>query len=96
LTPTPGDLSVPDGLIQAAAISTNSAGETTTAGDENASLTGTNTETVCAASITKMLLPEVEQEALADTGGNSGVITLAVIALMMLIGGSVVINRASN
>lgn len=96
LTPAPGDLSVPDGLIQAAAISTSADGTTISASDENSSLTGTNTDTVCAASIAKMLLPELAPETLADTGGNSGVITMAVLALMMLIGGSVLINRASN
>jgi len=93
LTPTPGDLSVPDGLIQGAAISTSSAGETISAGDVDSTLTGTNTDTVCAASIQKLLLPAVE---LANTGGDSGTITLVVLALMMLVGGSVLITRANN
>jgi len=96
LTPAPGDLSVPDGLIQAAAISTSSEGKTISAGDANATLDGENTGTVCAASIAKMLLPEVEQEDLADTGGGSGTIALVVLALMMLVGGSVLVTRANN
>lgn len=87
---------LPDGLIQAAAISTNTAGETISASDVDASLTGTNTDTVCAASIQKMLLPQTGPEVLADTGADSGRITLVVIALMMLIGGSVLVTRSNR
>jgi LPXTG-motif cell wall-anchored protein len=49
-----------------------------------------------------MLLPtaetetETETEELADTGADSGVIALVVLALMMLIGGSVLVNRVNN
>lgn len=93
LTPAPGDLSVPDGLIQAAAISTSADGTTISASDENSSLTGTNTDTVCAASIQRMLLPSVK---LADTGGSSGTITLVVLALMMIVGGSVLVTRSNS
>jgi len=96
LTPAPGDLSVPDGLIQTAAISTNTAGETISASDVDASLTGANTDTVCAASIQKMLLPQTGLEVLADTGADSGTITLVVIALMMLIGDSVLVTRSNR
>jgi hypothetical protein len=96
LTPAPGDLTVPDGLIQATAISKNASGKTISAGEANESLTGENTDAVCAASIQKMLLPSVEPDGLANTGGDSGVITLVILALMMLAGGSVLVNRANN
>ena len=97
-TPVGGDLSVPDGLIQTAAISTTSAGKTVAAGEANASLTGTNTETLCTASIAKVALPTLDdtEEELADTGADSGVVALAVLALMMLVAGSVLVTRANR
>lgn len=95
-TPANGDLSVPDGLIQSAAISTNSDGETISAGDREATLTGTSTDGVCPATIVKMMLPKVGPEDLAETGSGNGVFTGAVLALMMLVGGSVLVHRASN
>lgn len=95
-TPASGDLSVPDGLIQSAAISTNADGKTISAGDREATLTGTSTDGVCPATIAKMLLPKVEPTELANTGADTGVITLVVLALMMLVGGSVLVTRANN
>jgi hypothetical protein len=70
-TPTAGDLSVPDGLIQSAAISTSSAGKTVAAGEADITLTGTNTETVCAASLARMALPDLEEPDTDTTGGTT-------------------------
>lgn len=107
-TPTAGDLSVPDGLIQSAAISTSSAGKTVAAGEADITLTGTNTETVCAASLARMALPDLEEpdtdttggttddKELADTGADSGIAALAVLALMMLAAGSVLVTRTKR
>jgi LPXTG-motif cell wall-anchored protein len=80
----------------------NLRGKLLSAGEANETLAGENTDAVCASSIQKMLLPAAETETetgteeLADTGADSGVITLVVLALMMLIGGSVLVNRVNN
>lgn len=94
-TPAAGDVSVPDGLIQAAALTTNSAGKTVAGGEAETTLTGTNPDTVCAASIAKVAIPNLEPDvSLADTGGDTGVI--AVLALMMLVAGTVLVTRTNR
>ena len=63
-TPAQGDTSVPNGLIQATSVTTPVNGEPF--GDEKvATLTGTNTSTVCAASVVHLPYPKTD---LAHTG----------------------------
>ena len=97
-TPIEGDLSVADGLIQVTAVSTNSAGKAVASGEASTTLTGTNSDQVCAASIQKITIPYVPKPdpEIADTGADSGVIALAVLALMMLVAGSVLVTRANR
>lgn len=97
-TPAEGDLSVADGLIQVTAVSTNSAGKAVASGEASTTLAGTNTDQVCAASIKKITIPYVPKPdpEIADTGADSGVIALAVLALMMLVAGSVLVTRANR
>lgn len=97
--PAAGDLSVPDGLIQAAAITTSPSGEALAAGDSETLLTGTNAEGVCPATLTRLALPEINQPDpedpdLADTGADSGVILLAVFGMLLAVGGTVLIRQA--
>lgn len=97
-TPVEGDLSVADGLIQVTAVSTNSAGKAVASGEASTTLTGTNSDQVCAASIKRITIPYVPKPdpEIADTGADSGVIALAVLALMMLVAGSVLVTRANR
>jgi len=97
-TPVEGDLSVADGLIQVTAVSTNSAGKAVASGEASTTLTGTNSDQVCAASIRRITIPYVPKPdpEIADTGADSGVIALAVLALMMLVAGSVLVTRANR
>ncbi|MFM8927807.1 MAG: hypothetical protein ACKOFA_06415, partial [Rhodoluna sp.] len=93
-TPAPGDLSVPDGLIQTAAITTSPDGEALEAGDTETVLEGTNTGGVCDATLTKLALPTIESDDLADTGGNSGLMLMAVFAMLMAAGGILLVKQA--
>ena len=97
-TPIEGDLSVADGLIQVTAVSTNSAGKAVASGEASTTLTGTNSDQVCAASIKRITIPYVPKPdpEIADTGADSGVIALAVLALMMLVAGSVLVTRTNR
>lgn len=99
--PGAGDLTVPDGLIQTAAITYSADGEALAAGDAEVTLSGTNTDDVCAASIARLALPEINQEEsggsdLADTGADSGLMLMAVFALFMSIGGGLLIRQAKR
>jgi hypothetical protein len=95
--PGEGDLSVPDGLIQTAAITTSADGDALAAGDTETVLAGTNTEGVCPATLERLSLPELapeEESELADTGADSGLMTLAAFGILMAIGGTLLIRIA--
>lgn len=98
--PAAGELTVPDGLIQTAAITTSSAGKALAAGEAEVTLDGTNTDGVCPATLARLALPEIGPEEsgggsdLAESGGDSGLLLLAAFALIMAIGGSLLIRLA--
>ena len=95
-TPPSGDLSVPNGLIQTAAISMSQDGEALAAGDTETVLEGTNTGGVCEPTLTKLALPTIASEDLADTGGDSGLMLMAVFALLMAAGGILLVKQARS
>ena len=97
LTLDQGDLSVPDGLIQVSAVSLTSGGQAVAASEASVSLTGTNASSVCAARVYKEKLPDVpdpEEPLLPDTGGGTGALVMAMLALFMLASGSWLITKA--
>jgi LPXTG-motif cell wall-anchored protein len=101
LTLQPGDLSVPDGLIQVSAVSTTSNGQAVAAGEAEVELTGTNTSTVCTASVARETLPDVPdpietepvEPVLPETGGGTGIYALALMALFMTASGTWLVVR---
>jgi hypothetical protein len=96
LTLQPGDLSVPDGLIQVSAVSTTSNGQAVAAGEAEVELTGTNTSTVCTASVARETLPDVPdpiEPVLPETGGGTGIYALAIMALFMTASGTWLVVR---
>lgn len=97
--PAPGDQSVPDGLIQTAAISLSDEGKALAATETDTVLTGTNTNDVCSPTLTKLSLPvirEAEEEDLADTGADSGLFLFAVFGVLMALGGTFLIRFSSR
>lgn len=102
IDPAPAEESVPDGLIQTAAISLSQEGEALAATDVDVVLAGTNTETVCASTLTRLALPEIreaeteEESNLADTGADSGLFLFAIFGALMALGGTFLIRQANK
>lgn len=93
-TPAPGDTSVPDGLIQITSISTSTSGTPLATGEQEKTLAGTNVDTVCPPTLMKQSLPELPTKDLADTGGDSYLGIMALLAALLVAGGTVVVIRS--
>jgi LPXTG-motif cell wall-anchored protein len=86
-------------LIQVSAVSTTSNGQAVAAGEAEVELTGTNTGTVCTASVVRETLPDVPdpieiEPVLPETGGGTGIYALAIMALFMTASGTWLVLRA--
>jgi hypothetical protein len=93
-TPGVGDLSVPNGLIQAATITTPTSGSPI-GSDTQVTLTGTNTGDLCSSTISLLQTPNREYQAeLANTGGNYT--PMLIISLLALITGGVFVHYSSR
>lgn len=87
-----GDLSVPNGLIQASAVTTPVSGSPY-GNDTQISIPGTNTGTVCASTINLLSTPNSTDNSLANTGSDSSTWFFAAMSLLALGAYMVVISR---
>jgi hypothetical protein len=82
-TPAQGDLSVPDGMIQATAVTTPTVGSPY-GNDTQVTIPGTNTGTVCEPTINLLSTPNSDETTLANTGSDSGSMAFIAMALLSL------------